>query len=176
MVFESGLQYGWKTGSCVKADAQKTGELCERLSVTEGLSPESLLNANRAEGSLLHDEFEWNDGVAAEKYRLEQSAHIIRSIVIVSRELEREEEEDAGQSNFVPVRAYFPVGSTPGRYENIATIAKDYDMRKRLLDDCLKDLRAFQRKYASLKEIVNSIDAPISLIERCLEELDQKKD
>lgn len=175
MVFESGLQYGWKTGSCVKADAQKTGELCERLSATEGLSPQTLLDANRAEGSLLHDEFEWDDGIAAEKYRLEQSAHIIRSIVIVKRdEGEQKEAEETEQSRYVPVRAWFPVGTAPGRYESIAVIAKDDELRRRLLDDCLKDLRAFQRKYASLREVVRSVEASISMIERYIKELEEK--
>ena len=166
MVFKSNSVFGWKEGSHIRADAQKAGELCDKLRETKGLTPQTLLDASRKEGTVLHDEFEWDDTVAGEKYRLDQSAHIIRSIIIV----QKTEEEEEPDEEYVPVRAFFPVSETKGNYESIHVIAKNDDMQRRLLDNCLSELKAFQRKYAALKDVVQSIEEPIRMIQQKLEE------
>ena len=76
--------YQWKSGSRIKADPQASGELMERLSETaEGLTARTLLEANRAEGTPLHDDYEWVDEVAAENWRLQQSNHFLNCITTV---------------------------------------------------------------------------------------------
>lgn len=59
------------------------GEL-ERLRASHGghLEPEDVLNAARAHNSLLHTHFEWNDSIAAEKYRLQQARQLLKLIVL----------------------------------------------------------------------------------------------
>ena len=73
--------YSWKPTARIKADAQKTGEMCRELENTVGLTPKTLLEANREEGTLLHNEFEWNNDTAAEAYRETQTRDIIRNAV-----------------------------------------------------------------------------------------------
>jgi hypothetical protein len=44
------------------------------------LQPFDVVEAARDPGSPLHDSFEWNDSVAAERYRLEQARRLIRTV------------------------------------------------------------------------------------------------
>lgn len=44
------------------------------------LTPDAVLEDARSKKSPLHDQFEWNDGEAAHKYRLDQARTLIRSV------------------------------------------------------------------------------------------------
>lgn len=141
------MVYQWKSGSHIKANAQSAGEQFERLAQTEeGLTPKSVLDANREEGTPLHDSFEWNDTEAAEKYRLNQAGHFIRCICNVV------ETEDAEGEKPEPQRVFF-VTTEVSKYEPIETIVKNQTKYEKLLDTALSELLAFKRKYESLKEL-----------------------
>lgn len=61
---------------------KKTVERLKQLSKLGGgtLTPTAVLDDARSPNSPLHDYFEWNDDVAAEKYRLDQARRLIRSV------------------------------------------------------------------------------------------------
>lgn len=139
------MVYKWKSGSYIKGDAQKAGEQFERLAKSEsGLTPESVLNANRRKGTPLHDSFEWDDSEAAEKYRLNQAGHFIRCIVSVA-------ETDSGEKK-EPQRAFF-VTTEVHQYEPLNVILQEKDKYEKLLDTAFRELAAFRRKYEALKEL-----------------------
>lgn len=141
--------YQWKSASYIKADAQKAGEQFERLAQTEeGLTPQSVLDANRDEGTPLHDSFEWDDSAAAEKYRINQAGHFIRCILKVSESETKEE----------PHRAFF-VTTEVHRYEPIEEIVSIHTKYEKLLDTAYSELLAFKRKYESLKELKPVFDS-----------------
>jgi hypothetical protein len=53
----------------------------ERLEDRRGrITPELVLDAARDKRSVLHDCFDWDDTIAAERWRLEQSRELIRSV------------------------------------------------------------------------------------------------
>lgn len=137
--------YQWKAGSRIKASAQKVGEVCERLERKGELTPRALVDASRRKGSALHDLFEWDDKVAAEKYRETQAAYIIRSIEVVT----------VGTSE--PVRAFVSV-STEGQartYVNVECALSVESTRDEVLARALEELKAFERKYSNLEELAN---------------------
>ena len=77
------MVYEWRTGSCIKADPQKSGEMFELLAQTEaGLTAETLLDANRPKGTPLHEDYEWDNDLAAESWRLYQSRHFLNSLTV----------------------------------------------------------------------------------------------
>lgn len=148
------MVYQFKTVSHIKANAQATGELCERLENTVGLTPKTLLDASRDENSLLHNEFEWQDDVAAEKYREHQAGQIIRSLIIVS-----EKEESS------PIRAFCSIITDSEReYKSIETIINKPDLYDQLLQSAFNELKAFKQKYETLsnseelQNLFNEID------------------
>lgn len=134
------MVYKFKSGSHIKADPQLAGEMLERLEAENNLTAKALVDANRAEDAPLHNEFEWNDSVAAEAYRETQARHIINCIEIV-----REEKE--------PVRAFFSISRAEPEYRHIYAIMKEEDKRHALLNLALSELLAFKKKYAQLEEL-----------------------
>jgi len=136
------MVYQWKKSSYIKTDANIAGQMCEELTKTVGLTAKTLLDANRGEDDPLHNEFEWDDGIASELYREGQARHIINCLCVCP-EVESKKEET--------VRAFFKVENT--EYEHIDVILSVQDKYEALLKQAKAELNVFQRKYASLKEL-----------------------
>ena len=145
------MVYKWKSGSHIKANAQKAGEQFEQFAQTEeGLTPQTVLDANRDEDAPLHDSFEWDDTEAAEKYRLNQARHFIRCIV-------SQVETESGEKS-EPQRMFF-ITTEVQKYEPLNVILQEKDKYEKLLDTAFKELSAFRRKYEALKELQPIFDA-----------------
>ena len=145
------MVYEWKITGVCKVDANIAGAVCEELKNTVGLTKENLVNASRPENAPLHDEFEWDDEIAAEEYRKEQAGRILRLLVVKDESL-----------NNQPVRAYFPVNITEGKakgYDDIRTIMLEKEKRSTLLDTALKELSYFKLKYSMLQELSEVFEA-----------------
>lgn len=144
------MVYEWKSGSRIKADAQKSGELFEQLSKTEeGLTASTLLEANKPETAPLHSEYEWNDEKAANEWRLHQSRHFINSIVTIAISDTAEEQQ---------VRA-FHIVTESSKYEPLTAIIKEESKYERLLINAMSELEAFTRKYSTLRELKPVIES-----------------
>lgn len=141
------MVYKWKSGARIKGNAQEAGELFEQLSRTEeGLTARTLLEANKLEEAPLHDDYEWNDEAAADKWRLQQSNHFMNSIVAVR--FEESDSEDLPEE----VRA-FHITTEQHKYDPLSIILQSPTKYEALLSTALSELRAFQRKYNTLKEL-----------------------
>lgn len=145
--------YKWKSGARIKGDAQASGELFEKLAATEeGLTAETLLEANKPKSAPLHNDYEWSDKKAAHEWRLHQSRNFIHSIVTV------EVQEDQNTAQPEPQRAFF-ITTEKHKYEPLAVIVKEQSKYDRLLETALSELLAFKRKYEALKELQPVFDA-----------------
>ena len=137
--------YKWKTYS-YKTSANVAGKICEQLDRTVGLTPENLLDVSRPENAPLHNEFEWNNEVASEKYRKIQARLLISNLSIVIEENKQE-----------PIRAYFSLQrgfkKNAGLYESTITILSDEQKRAKLLETAKQELEAFKKKYQTLTEL-----------------------
>ena len=150
------MKYEWRPGSRVKANAQAVGQQFEMLAASaDGLTPQTVLDANRAKGTPLHDSFEWNNKEAAEKYRLSQAGHFIRCIAIRP---DATEEDPKPQT----VRAFFNV--TAETYEPLAAIIAEPEKKDALLRQALDELSAFRKKYEMLKALQPVFDAVVSVM------------
>lgn len=138
------MVYEWKTASYIKADANVAGRQCEELEKTVGLTPKNLLDANRDENAPLHNEFEWNDTIAAEKYRERQAQHIIACLCVRAETTSGEKSE--------PIRAFLKT-APESEYQSLEVILQSSDSHSAMLAMALKELKAFQRKYKTLAEL-----------------------
>ena len=134
--------YAYKPNARIKADPQTTGEICETLVNTGGLTPKRLLDESRPESAPLHGEFEWDDSIAAENYRESQAAHIIRCIVVKPASKEQ-----------TPVRAFINIESETRDYQPISVVVSTPDMRDYMLKAALRDLESFKCKYNTLSSL-----------------------
>ena len=154
-------KYEWKFKQSVDADI--VGKEFERLEEQNGsLNAVDVLDSAKAESSPLHSLFEWDDTVAANKYRLSQANYYIRTLIRV------EVKEGEQPTSF---RAYVNVNTNPqsaGVFENTPKALSLEETRRIVLNNALKELVNFQKKYNTLTElsavfqaidtVVNSLD------------------
>lgn len=143
------MVYQWKTGSQHKVSAAVAAEVMDRLAAEERLNPTELVEESRPADAPLHSEFEWDDSIAAEKWRKEQAGALIRHLVV------RVESNNAEY----PTRQYFMVQQEAKTYEPINVILKDEDKTAMLLEQAKRELQAFKAKYAGLKELAKVFEA-----------------
>lgn len=137
--------YEWKTGSCVNADPQAVGEMFEQLAQTEeGLTAETLLEANKPITAPLHDDYDWDNIVAADKWRLHQSRHFLNSLTI---KVLMDDNSEPIQTRAVHIT------TVSHKYEPIQVIVQEPDKYATLLNNALSDLQTFRKKYQVLSEL-----------------------
>ena len=140
--------YRVKSGARLPVSAQVAGEECERLESNGMLTPKNLVDASRPDDAPLHKCFEWNDGIAAERWRETQAAYIIRSV-----EVKIEEHSD-------PTRAFVAtITDNTREYKSIGYVMRRSDSREVLLESAKREALAFRRKYKNLYELAAIIDA-----------------
>lgn len=147
--------YKWKVDGIWKQDANIVGNELKALADNDNLSPESVLNSARDENSPLHNLFEWDDKVAAEKYRLNQARQIIQQIVIVNDHPNAEPRQ---------IRAFVTESKNDGHYQLITTVIENPDTYEVLLKRAKFELQMFKDKYQSIlefKELFEEIDRVI---------------
>lgn len=142
------MQYCWKHGVRAPVSAQVVGEVCEKLESKGQLTPQKLVDVSRPEDAPLHKAFEWNDEVAAEKYREHQGRYLIRSVEVV-------------RENAEPTRAFVTLSRTSKehQYHSIDVVLKSSDDMDLLLQQAKRELAAFRRKYSQLTKLALIFDA-----------------
>ena len=133
----------WRIQGYYKADAQKVAEEIGFGKFT----PMEVLEKAKDETTELHKCFEWNDSIAAEKYRLEQAKNIIRMLVY-----EKETKEQA-------VVRYYAKTETKHVYQPTKQFLVQEDEYQGLLRRALAELEAFKNKYHTLTELENIFEA-----------------
>jgi hypothetical protein len=109
------------------------------------LKPVDIVKEART-NKILHDSFEWNNTVAGEKYRLQQARMLMQVYVVLE-----------GNPNSEPVRAFVSLSGDEDRrqqgYRDMCTVMADPNLRQRLLADAYNEMKQFQLKYNTLKEL-----------------------
>lgn len=154
------LVYEWRISGIYDVDAQVAGDELEWIYKKNGcLEPSAVVEESRPQGAPLHAAFEWDDAVAAEKYREMQAGDIIRAVVAV----------EPGKKEKSAVRAFVHVQET---YRPMALVVQSRDMMQELQDSALRELQAFQRKYRELQRVgvFEPVFAAIGQAENLLEQ------
>lgn len=126
-----------------KANAQVIGDTLAKIGkANDGkLTPKAVLEAARSKTSPLHKHFEWDDSVAAERYRLDQAREIIGIIRVVDAK--------AGERP-----AYISIASDEGTsYRTVQDVASSADLQMAILRQCDRDLEAITRRYRQLMDV-----------------------
>lgn len=116
--------------------------------------PRSIVDESRNPIAPLHDEFEWDDTIAGDLHRVSQARYLLRHIVV--RRLDEPSSE--------PLRAFVSVRIRPqedepsvARYTALEHAMNTPSLREQLLRSALRDMEAFARKFAALKELAGVI-------------------
>lgn len=116
------------------------------------LRPADVVKEASDPNSPIHSWFEWDDGKAAEEYRLEQARKLIRvNMAYLS---------DAGKS--VPYRVFvsLPSDRNPqGGYRETTVVLANQELRQEMLAEALRRFQALQVQYQDLIELQRIFDA-----------------
>lgn len=109
------------------------------------LRPDAVVRAARNPKSALHEYFEWDDSIAAEKWRLEQARQLIRIVV------------DVIVPNEPPTRIYVSEAAARvtdgGGYVPFVSILSDEDRWRAYLQQALTEIDSLRRRYERIKEL-----------------------
>lgn len=131
----------------LKVTAQIAGEELERIERERGeITPAIVLEESRPDGAPLHDCFEWDDTIAAEKYRLHQASVIICNVQVAVGKKQKVTRA------FVNISDKRGVGQQ-GAYISIVTAMADDTTRNVVLQHALRELRYFMKKYRDYTEL-----------------------
>jgi len=146
------IKPGWCPADPNKAQAYgERIEYLDTLSEVGSASVRDVVNDAKDPQSILHDVFEWDDSVAGEKYRLQQARLLLNHLVVVVKDQEVEE-----------VRARFSVTTPSGDnvYAAFQTVQDTPDYQQQIIDQALKQLRIWQKKY-SMYQVLSGITLAI---------------
>jgi hypothetical protein len=152
----------WISEKFVGPRRRKAIKELERLEQVHGrLVPKDIVEAARNPRSPLHGFFEWDDTVAAEKYRIVQATVLVRHVKVTITPTNQEP---------ITVRAYVAPYKGQG-YISIERALNDDQMRQQLLAQAHADLEAFQRRY----EVLDELDEIFSVITSMLKPSKKKR-
>lgn len=140
--------YEFAKGFVCNTGAETVGQVIEQITKRDGqVTPSALLDASRDDSAPLHGCFEWDDSIAAERYRLHQARQMIANVRIV-------QSTDTAERD----RAFV---SAPKKnvYVTLESALGDEEMRKHLLKQAKEDARVFLAKYRRLTELSEVNDA-----------------
>jgi hypothetical protein len=138
-----------------------TQSVCDELhriasACSGGITPDDVLRNAKSESSPIHDCFEWDDTVAGEKFRFIQAAMLIRSVKV--RVETHPQEEPKIVRAFVSVTTETDkTDESINKYVPLESALRNEGYRHQMIENALRELKAFQRKYALLSELSSVI-------------------
>ncbi|MBR2550744.1 MAG: hypothetical protein IKE92_12155 [Clostridiales bacterium] len=143
----------WKIKGLYKADPVKVYE--EINSIGEEYTPADIVELAEDPGSELHKCFEWDDSIAADKYRLIQAQKVCRNLIVRTETKKGEE---------IQVRVICNSGESDNIYRPTVLTLRNNDQYAKLLLQAKAELEQFKKRYHMIREleaIFEEIDALI---------------
>lgn len=122
------------------------------------LTPADVLKDARNPNSPLHSFFEWDDGEAAEQYRLQQARGLIRSVVAIYTHPDKPATR---------TRAYIHIAepSAP-HYREVSHAMSQKKTRTMVLQKAWSEFVAWRKRYQDLKEFSTLFEAADEVVAR----------
>ena len=140
----------WVIDGIIKADANKVANEMYNIGQINGndeFTPQELVNyARNNPNSELYKCFEWNDTIAAEKYRIRQAGDVIRFLRIT---IPTEE----GNLQKTKIRLFVNTNNYDNSYKATEIVFQNKTEYDKLLAEANAELQAFKQKYKGIKEL-----------------------
>lgn len=144
----------WKKGYRAKIDAKVAYAELERIRKEGEVTASTVVASAKPKSSPIHDVFTWNNGIAANEYRLEQARLMLRSVEVVHVEAPAR-----------PMRAYeTKIVPSEDRqvkrvYTTVQEVLEDPVARDDLLMSAVRDAISYRKRYAMLSELATVFHA-----------------
>jgi hypothetical protein len=126
----------------------ETVQTLQELTAQKGglLKPLDVVEAARPETHPLHKHFEWDDSVAAERFRIEQARTLLQRVYVKM-------ETPDGKGRMAQVFVSLTTDRDEGGYRTMVDVLSDADMRNQLIRDALGDMQSFTDRYKTLRDL-----------------------
>lgn len=131
------------------ADAQKVAN--EIFAISDKPTKEQIVDMARDPKTESNKLFEWNDTIAAERYRKEQAGWALRHLKVEF--IKDDEDLENALIPSAPVRLFYGDPIKNEGFVAITTVLKDNDMYQSLLEKAKSEIKSFRVKYSVLKEL-----------------------
>ena len=133
-------------------DPQIVGDKLQELrDKYNGLTASIIIEDAKKKKSVLHSAFDWNDTSAAHQWRLHSARHLMRSVEIVSTNAE-------GDTRSLPAFVFVKTEEGP-RYESLARVLDDDEMRIQVINRALKEFEQWQDRYKEYEEFLSVFES-----------------
>ena len=122
------------------------------------LTPDAVVETARNPASAMHGMFDWDDAVAAAKWRIEQARAVIRHIHIIDDE-----------NNTRPAFLSVSTAGSKTQYQPVEAVARSREMQVAVLAAAKRDLDAYTIRYRALKEICDLVEPAKKALSKRLE-------
>ena len=140
-------KYAYPPGSRRKGDAQVVGEELQRITELHGgqlKHVDPIIEEARSVTNPLHDQFEWDDSIAAQEHRRNQARRLLACIRVVNK----------GSSGPKMFKAFVNIQKgTQQSYHTTAEALSDKELREKVLATALKEAKAWQDRYSQYHEL-----------------------
>lgn len=122
------------------------------------LTPALVVDVARDDRHPLHTKFEWNNTIAAERYRRQQAHELIKSVRLTYQS------PKTGQP--ISIRAFHAVkqpNTNKFAYEPTQVIMQDPMVMRLLLAEMRRDWEAFKRRYEQFEEFWDMVEGDLQV-------------
>ena len=130
--------------------AQVYGEFLWKIREENGdvMTPHQIVDKAKPKSSPIHEYFEWDDGIASEKYRIFQARNLIARIEII---VQSDGEEDQ-------IRAFHNISVQDGEehergYVTLKDVQSNQDYLEIVLAGALDEIKSWQKRYSQYKRL-----------------------
>ena len=124
-----------------------------QLAAQDRLNAQNVVDVSAPEDAVLHNDFEWNNDVAANEFRKYQARNIINGLVVVEEETPEEP----------PIRCFFMIEENTSNYTPLTVIMQNANSIDTLKSKALAELNAYWMKYDTIIKKVGAEEEMKSL-------------
>lgn len=149
------MQIQWKSGTQHKVKAEVAHAAIELIRKRNGgaATATEVVEAAKAKRNPLHQEFEWDDSVAANEHRLNQARELLRHLVVVRDDVTTDRPQRVYQVVRQPQEDATAGERIKHVYRTTEDVMADADLRAELLGRALRELISIRTRYRDLQEL-----------------------
>ena len=138
------------------ADAQQIGEAVERIG--DEVTPDDVVEAARNTSSPLHRLFEWDDTLAAVRWRRQEARSVLNHLSVVVK---------MPDGNLEPIKAFHSVDvqtdddTMARRYVHVSIVKERPDFADDVVDRARGELESWRNRYRGYREFFGSVFSAI---------------
>lgn len=146
---EATTVYRWRAGSRHSVPADEVARAVNEIVAVEGACPPERLVQEAEARPELQPLFEWDDEVAAQRWRTQQARNVLNSLTVRVVVEDREVEAPA----FLSVGHRAETADRGGGYRSVWAVVADADLRNEAKAEALALLRGVRKRYGVIRDL-----------------------